>query len=253
MAGISVPQYEIFKIGTNKLKYYNWDLKITKKEAFKFQELVALFEAQEFRIMANRVLQKSIEEIDFSTIFIQIVINKKSDFGRATCNKGVTVNGINYRRFVGTTGGLKNNTLLFCNSKYIDKLNELCECKRNKNIPLVPAKYEAYKALTCSSSQPICNPIGILVVKDCVTQYFADVISLDDGKDSDEPVMETILHKQLENTVSDGFNLYHHGMYYWLYGTSSPISRIRLYSKWSLFKECLAKRNVISISNSRIR
>ena len=34
MAGISVPQYEIFKIGTNKLKYYNWDLKITKKEAF---------------------------------------------------------------------------------------------------------------------------------------------------------------------------------------------------------------------------
>ena len=36
MAGISVPQYEIFKIGTNKLKYYNWNLKITKKEAFKF-------------------------------------------------------------------------------------------------------------------------------------------------------------------------------------------------------------------------
>ena len=25
MAGISVPQYEIFKIGTNKLKYSNWN------------------------------------------------------------------------------------------------------------------------------------------------------------------------------------------------------------------------------------
>lgn len=207
MAGISVPQYEIFKIGTNKLKYYNWNLKITKKEAFKFQELVSLFEAQEFRIMANRILKQEISEIDFSKIFIQVVIDKKSDFGRATCNKGITVNGINYRRFVGTTGGLKNNTLLFCNSQYIDELNELCECKRNKNIPLVPAKYEAYKALTCSASQPICIPNGILVVKDCVTQYFADVISLDDGKDSDEPIMETILHKQLENTVSDGFNL----------------------------------------------
>ena len=33
MAGISVPQYEIFKIGTNKLKYSNWDLQITKEEA----------------------------------------------------------------------------------------------------------------------------------------------------------------------------------------------------------------------------
>lgn len=71
----------------------------------------------------------------------------------------------------------------------------------------MPAKYEAYKALTCSASQPICDPKGILVVKDCVTQYFADVISLDDGVDSDEPKMEIIRNKPLENTVSDGFNL----------------------------------------------
>ena len=207
MAGISVPQYEIFKIGTNKLKYSNWDLTITKKEAFKFQELVSLFEAQEFRIMANKILCKDIREIDFSKIFMQVVIDRKSDFGRATCKKGITVNGINYRRFVGTTGGLKNNTLLFCNSEYIDQLNELCECKRNKDVKLVPAKYEAYKALTCSASQPICNPNGILVVKDCITQYFADVISLDDGVDSDEPIMQIVKNKQLENNVSDGFNL----------------------------------------------
>ena len=207
MAKINIPQYEIFKIGTNKLKYYDWDLQITRKEAFRFQELVSLFEAQEFRIMANKILHTNIAEIDFSKIFMQVVLDKKSDFSRAASNKGITVNGINYRRFVGTTGGLKNNTLLFCNSQYIDTLNELCECKRNRNIPLVPAKYEAYKALTCSASQPICIPDGILVVKDCVTQYFADVISLDDGKDSAEPVMETVLHKQLENIVSDGFNL----------------------------------------------
>ena len=207
MAGISVPQYEIFKIGTNKLKYSNWNLTISKKDAFKYQELISLFEAQEFRIMANKILKKDTREIDFSKIFMQVVIDKKSDFGRATCKKGVTVNGINYRRFVGTTGGLKNNTLLFCNSLYVDKLNELCECKRNKDIPLVPAKYEAYKALTCSASQPICNPNGILVVRDCITKYFADVISLDDGIESDEPLRTIIKDKELENNVSDGFNL----------------------------------------------
>ena len=161
MAKINIPQYEIFKIGTNKLKYYDWDLQITRKEAFRFQELVSLFEAQEFRIMANKILHTNIAEIDFSKIFMQVVLDKKSDFSRAASNKGITVNGINYRRFVGTTGGLKNNTLLFCNSQYIDTLNELCECKRNRNIPLVPAKYEAYKALTCSASQPICIPDGI--------------------------------------------------------------------------------------------
>lgn len=207
MAGISVPQYEIFKIGTNKLKYSDWNLEITKKEAFQFQELISLFEAQEFRIMANKILEKPINTIDFTQIFIQVVVEKKSDFSRATGKKGVTVNGINFGRFVGTTGGLKNNTLLFCNSKYIDELNRLCECKRNPNVKLVPAKYEAYKALTCSASQPICNPNGILVVKDCITQYFADVISLDDGVESNEPIRTLIKNKSLENNVSDGFNL----------------------------------------------
>lgn len=207
MAGINVPQYDIFKIGTDKLKYYDWNLTITKKEAFQYQELVSLFESQVFRIMANVILHKNTTEIDFSEIFMQVVIDRKSDFERAVSRKGVTVNGIHYRRFAGTTGGLKKNTLLFCNSNYLDELNELCECKRKKDLPLVPAKYEAYKALTCSASQPVCIPQGILVVKDCITQYFADVISLDDGKDSDEPVMETISHKRLENNVSDGLNL----------------------------------------------
>ena len=95
MAGISVPQYEIFKIGTNKLKYYNWNLNITKKEAFKFQELVSLFEAQEFRIMANRILYKNIKEINFSEIFMQVVIDKKSDIGRDNGKKGISVNDNN--------------------------------------------------------------------------------------------------------------------------------------------------------------
>ena len=64
MAGISVPQYEIFKIGTNKLKYSNWNLTISKKEAFRYQELVSLFEAQNFRIIANKILNKKIYKID---------------------------------------------------------------------------------------------------------------------------------------------------------------------------------------------
>lgn len=208
MAGISVPQYEIYKIGTAKLKYSKWNLKITKEEAFKHQELIALFEAQEFRIMANKILHKNINEIDFSKIFMQVVVNNKSDFARATSKNGVVVNDIKYRRFVGTTGGLKNNTLLFCNAEYIDELNELCECKRNPEVKLVPAKYEAYKALTCSSSQPICNPDGILVVNDCITQYFADVIFLDNSNPQKNSPNRTIMgKKQLENNVSDGFNL----------------------------------------------
>lgn len=207
MAGIKVPQYEIFKIGTDKLKYSNWNLNITKGEAFRYQELVPLFEGQQFRIMAEKILQQKKEDIDFSRIFLQVVINKKTDFARATSSNGIIVNGETFRRFVGTTGGLKNNTLVFCNVKYLDRLNELCECRRDPSVKLVPAKYEAYKALTCSASQPICDPRRMLVVRDCITKYQADVISLYESDDSDEPVREFVKNKELENNVSDGFNL----------------------------------------------
>lgn len=180
MAGISVPQYEIFKIGTNKLKYYNWDLKITKKEAFKYQELVSLFEAQEFRIMANKILKKNIEEVDFSKIFMQVVIDKKSDFGRATCNKGVTVNGINYLRFVGTTGGLKNNTLLFCNSQYvIDSVHRFIKKKMNDakiGKLFVQGNYQIASGDPFALMQSICGlkVTGLLKAGECYSKFWID-------------------------------------------------------------------------------
>lgn len=214
MAGINVPQYSIFKINTEKLRYYDWNLTITKDDAYKHQELVELFESQAFRIVAEQILKMNKRIIDFSKIFLQVVISKKSDFARATSKKGVTVNGENYRRFVGTNGGLKNDTLIFCNTKYIDKLNELCECNRNKNIALVPAKFESYKALTCSASQPICEPKKILVVRDCITHFKSDVIHLENRNEYNEetkqyesPIMTMLFNKELEETASDGFNL----------------------------------------------
>lgn len=207
MAGIKVPQYEIFKLGTKKLKYNNWDLKIDKKQAFLLGETVSLFEAQEFRLIA-KILNKPIHKIDFSQYIMSLVIDSPVDFRRATSTRGVRVNDITYKRFVGTTGGLKNNTLLFVNAEIIDELNRRCECNRNKDIKLVPAKLEAYKALTCSASQPIVNPNRILVVRDCITKFTDTVINIDDSNEEiREPVMTILENAELENNVSDGFNL----------------------------------------------
>lgn len=210
MAGISVPQYEVFKINTDKLKYYNWDLHITKKEAFKHQEIVSLFESQAFRIIANNIIKDEKKNIDYSTVFVQIVVSKKSDFARATSNKGIKINGETFKRFVGTNCGLKNNTLIFCNAKYIDELNRLCECDRDESVKLVPAKYESYKALTCSASQPICDPKGILVVKDAFTCFNADIIELGKCDESEDgtPTIRIVNNKQFDDVnASDGFNL----------------------------------------------
>ena len=124
MAGIKVPQYEIFKIGTNKLKHNNWDITITKDDARLVQELIPLFEAQEFRLMyqilRDRGIVKYMNQIDFSTYICSVIIENKSDFSRATSRNGIKINGKTFKRFVGTTGGLKNNTLLFVSDDIID-------------------------------------------------------------------------------------------------------------------------------------
>lgn len=208
MAGISVPQYEVFKLNSNKLKTADWDITISKAEAYMYQEIVSLFEGQQFRLIANKIIKQPIDTIDFSQVFLQVVVDRKTDFARITSKKGIKVNGETFRRFVGTTGGLKNNILTFCNIKYLDELNRLCECGRDLDLPLVPAKYEAYKALTCSASQPICNPKRILVVSDVFCKHIADVVYLDNSDDTlDEPVMKILKDRELENNATDGFNL----------------------------------------------
>ena len=204
MAGINVPQYDIFKINTKKLRYYNWDLKISKRDAFLCGEIVSLFEGQEFRLI-SQILDRPINEIDFSRYIFVPEVETKADFKRIT-SKGVYVNGVHFRRFVGTPNGLKHNTLMFVNEEVLDELNRRCDCGR-KDIPIIPSKLEAYKSLSCSASQPICSPKGILVVPDCITHIVEDVINIDDSSDAEEPEVQYIKDKEIENTVTDGFSI----------------------------------------------
>ena len=204
MAGINVPQYDIFKINTAKLRYYNWNLTISKHEAFLCGEIVSLFEAQQFRLI-SQILDRPINEIDFSDYIFVAEIATKADFKRIT-SKGFSVNGNHFKRFVGTPNGLKHNTLMFVNAEVIDELNRRCNCGR-KEIPIIPSKLEAYKSLTCSASQPICSPKGILVVPDCITHIVEDVINIDCPLNSAEPTVSYSENAELENNVTDGFSI----------------------------------------------
>ena len=206
MAGINVPQYDIFKIGTTELKHNNWDFSITRDQGFRRNQMVSLFEAQEFRLIAQ-IIGEDISKIDFSRYILIVVIDNFNDFDKALRKQGIKVNGVTFKRFVGTTNGLKNNTLLFVNVEILDELNRRCDCGRNKEIPIIPAKLEAYKSLTCSASQPICDPHGIVVVSDCLVNIHEDIIKIDDGVDSDEPIMSILKDEPLENNASDGFSI----------------------------------------------
>lgn len=209
MAGINVKQFQVFKIGTDILKMSNWDLQISKDKAMSLNMLVSLFDSQMFELIRQILEERNLKipKKDYTRYVISVVNDgkgkNKKDFKRAL--KGFKVNGVEFKRFVGTTGGLKNNSVIFVNADILDELNRRCECGRDTTIPVIPAKYEAYKSLTCSASQKICEPNGILVVSDCLTNIKTDVIDIDEGEHG-EPIVS---YKKInaENNASDGFNL----------------------------------------------
>lgn len=143
-------------------------------------------------------------ELQFQKDYVCVVMNSKKDYDRA--NQGFKINGISYRRFLGTNGGIKNSTIVYVNADLYPQLKKRLDNGRDKNIPLVPAKLEAYQALTCSGSTPVPPPQGIIVVKDCVTHFKEDVILIDDKKDG-EPELSTIKDYLLECDDSDGYGL----------------------------------------------
>lgn len=210
MAGIRAKQFEVFKIGTDMLKMNDWDLTLSKDKAMSLNLLVSLFDSQMFDLINQILTERGIRppKKDYTRYVMSVVNDGKKrcrkDFKRAL--QGFKVNGVEFKRFVGTTGGLKANSVIFVNANIIDELNRRCECGRNKDLPVVPAKYEAYKALTCSASQKICEPNGILVVSDVITHYATEVIDIDEDDKSGEPI---VAYKKIEteNDASDGYNL----------------------------------------------
>lgn len=191
----------VYKISTSRLKRAKWDMKLDIETARKLEELIALSDSQMFRFIDNITKDTSTQ---FKKEVIALVSDNKIDFRRAC--KGFSVNGIKYKRFVGTTGGVKKNTVLFVSEEIYDELEKRANNGRDITKKLVPAKFEAYKALMCSSSTPVTLPNGILVVKDCITKFKDKVIHVDDTNGG-RPVVKTIEDYEVEINATDGFGL----------------------------------------------
>ncbi|MCQ2543409.1 MAG: RNA dependent RNA polymerase [Lachnospiraceae bacterium] len=146
-------------------------------------------------------LYKELDDIQFVPELINVVMNKASDIDKL--KSGFQVNGKTYVRFIGSPNQVKKSTVMY--TCMHDELNRLVENGRNPEYKIVPAKYEAYKALALSGSYPVTNTNRILVVDDLITHFTEDVIFLDDSE-TDEPKME---HKtaEIELDESDGYGL----------------------------------------------
>ena len=93
------------------------------------------------------------------------------------------------------------------NEKLYLELKRRLDNGRNLEVPLVPAKLEAYQALICSSSTPLPEPEGIIVVKDCFTKFKEDVILLDNHHEDSDPIITYVDDYEIENDNSDGYGL----------------------------------------------
>lgn len=205
----------VLKINSSELRLNEWNLKRTLQEARDNEELISLGDSQLLRFIRrltgmnyteediqkvkkeikklkkeNNIsknkekIKEEYEKLDnmlYIKDYIGIVFDNKADFDRATGTKGLTINGIRFKRLLGTTGGIKKNTVMFCSEGIHTELNRLLDNGRNKDIPLVPAKFEAYKSLSASASTPVTQPKGILVIKDGITRIKDKVIRVFDN------------------------------------------------------------------------
>lgn len=229
-------QKYIYKIHSSRLRKEKWKLTLPIDEARRNDEVISLADSQVLRwidemngitdaddkakeikvqirkikkepnnIQNKRKIKKLYSELDalqYKPDYMCLIIDKEKDYYRAC--RGFSINGINYKRLLGTNGGIKNETIVFVSERVHDELARRIDNGRNPDKALVTAKLEAYKALTCSASTPVSMPNGILVVNDCETKFLSDIIYLTDECDG-EPIMEERKSQEITLDASDGF------------------------------------------------
>ena len=151
-----------------------------------------------------RALYADLDHIQFQKDYMCLIIDKDKDYYRAC--KGFCINGVKYRRLLGTSGGIKNSTIVFVSEDVAPELMRRIDNGRDKTQEFVPAKLEAYQALVCSGSIPVSMPHGIAVVSDCTTTFTDDVVILNDDVPG-EPVMQYSASTAIELDASDGYGL----------------------------------------------
>lgn len=221
----------IYKIHSSRFKYNNWNLTLDFDEARRNEEVVSLGDSQTLEMIRHltnnivsdnkindiklkkkkckdkqkiKLLNKKLNQMKFEENYITIVFDSISDWNYAKNKKNdIILNGEKFVRLLGTNGGIKNNVVVFVNSKIHSRLDKQLNNDRDLSKEYVPAKFEAYKALSCSASSPVTQPKGILVIKDGSHKIVEDILKLkDNGKGGFDLIEED--NCELEINYTDG-------------------------------------------------
>lgn len=197
---------QIYKIETKRLKRNKWNLSLSYSDAQRLHEVIALGDSQLFRWIDKISKAKKPKEAPlFQREIVAIVASTDGDF-KKVCKDGFYINGVKYKRLLGTTGGVKNNTVLFVEDILWEELNRRIDNGRNLQQELVPSKFEAYRALVASQSYPVSMPNGVIVVADAFTKFYDKVVYIDDSH-GDRPLVEERDNYEVNLNANDGFGL----------------------------------------------
>ena len=158
-------------------------------------------------------LYKQLYRLQFKEDYLCVIMDKKSDYDRA--NQGFYVNGIKYLRLLCTTGGVKTSTVVYVSERLHPELKKRIENGKNNEIKLVPAKLGAYEALAASGSLEVSWPKdkyapipgGVIVIRDAFTEFYADLINIDDSDRTKEPIVQFAPNQLVKNNCSDGCSM----------------------------------------------
>lgn len=153
-------------------------------------------------------LRNEKDDIQICNDYIEVVMDNKNDIEKL--DNGFNINGTAYKRYVGTTGGVKVGTIVYVSEEIYSEISKRLDNNRDKNKPIVPAKLEAYRALSCSASVPVSMPNDVLVVDDLVLTINTDIMIIDgtcvDENTHTEPLI-TRGNQDIEIDNSDGYGL----------------------------------------------
>ena len=231
-------QKYILKINSSRLRRERWNLTLPIDEARRNEEVISLADSQVLRWIDElngiegadqkakeiksqikalrkepvntqnkrkmRQLYSDLDSLQYKPDYMCLIIDKEKDYRRAV--KGFKINGIKYKRLLGTTGGIKNSTIVFVSERLWGEIRRRIDNGRDVTKELVTAKLGAYMALTCSASTPVSFPNGLLVVNDAETQFKSDIIYLA-NREEGEPVMERYNDYDITLDATDGFGI----------------------------------------------
>ncbi|WP_080845575.1 RNA dependent RNA polymerase [Cytobacillus gottheilii] len=185
-----------YKFKSSRLAEFNYDINLTFDQAKANKEVISMFDSQLFRSLRNikeqvfdhevlerlkkqlkflkrqnhseenltkiKELQTKINEMLYVPEIVSIVIENKAHYRYLFRNK-LKLNGLKYRRLTCSAGQARSSTVIFCETNMADKLDEIFDNGRNKDVKLVPSKFNAYKGLVTSSTSVVSTPRFCLV------------------------------------------------------------------------------------------